>query len=121
MNKKENGLMACSILLTEQQYDEITKTAKSLGCVDIQDFINRCLVIGKMVGNEMTNGSEVLLCNKEKTQFLEKTENNSKTVIVMGNQESILFVTEEMKNLVGFEEKIKYYNNWAMPTEPYKC
>jgi hypothetical protein len=117
--KKEKNTFTCTLMFTEQQHDELMKFGKAMSANDITDFINRCIVLGKIVGNSLINGGDILAINTDQIQILEQKDN--KQVAILGKTNDIKFVTDEIKDVIEFAEDIKETNGWGMPIDPIKC
>ena len=114
-NKSRPTIHNYTVSLTDQQQDELMKLGALMNAEDIPNFLSRCISLGKIVGNGLAMGCELVMVNTKKATIYDQEDNKTVALVSQDNGEGIVFVTNDMKKAVEFQEEIKRSNNWGTP------
>jgi len=82
---------------------------------DIPDFLNRCITLGKIVGNALGVGCELVVVNTKKATIFDQPDNNMLALVSQEGGEGITFITDQIKKAVEYQDEIKTSNAWGTP------
>lgn len=126
---KKKEPITFTLYFTEQQHTHLMELGKKMGADDIEDFINRCIQLGKIVGGALDKDCELILVDPALVDVLEKPRANPKkggskvvtALIEKPEGGGICFLTEKVKEAVQYTSEIKNSNNWGTGVDGLPC
>lgn len=116
------NLVAYTVMFTSSQIAGFERLTKVFGAESVSALIERLLMLGKIVGDALDTGKELMLVKTALVEIVEKGETSrDKVVALIGKPENLTFVTEELKSLVGFEQTAQATNLFGQYPTQYKA
>lgn len=97
-----------SLTFTKKQLADYERWAKLLNAEDLAGLIQQGLVLANFIGTSMDQGCEVLMVQTGRSKVM--ITEDGKKIAILGASKDIKFVTKELKEIIGIQEKIKESN-----------
>ena len=103
----------CTLTFTDKQVQEHQKIAERLGAKDLGGLVERGLILAKLMASSLEQGCDVVLVNLKNVQIQETG--------ILGDPKDIVFMTDHMKEHIGYKDDIKATSEWWLPIDPLPC